>query len=693
MSKETRILLGSDILDYNDVFNVKYQCYDFRAVEIGNTFKSYTINIPMTPNNRELLGNPDMINSQVNISEIARLQISGITIIQGTLQIMDVNKNTLRAIIDADDWVNEIAEKSIRDLSWEAGDNHTFSAANIKTSWTAAAGAFYRYPMINFGQLYSQQEVLAAWLYPNDFAPAFNVGDIIEKIFEDAGYSVDIGHYFNSTEGAKIYILGDPAAKPDIFINEKDFRAYVDDADDNRDTIMHPGLSSASMAIASGGSPTKILFGTQSRDEGNDYSITSVYIAPEDGTYRLTSSVYVTSDHNTSADFSSVTNSMQLYFRVNGTKLGTGLSHSGPSLFGTLGIYTYGYFAIDTGFIHLEAGDEVDLYGYFFSQAYNDGPTTSATINVMTTSSYVKQTMDKRNKFRGIGVTVDPSTALPDIDAIDFLKGLKDTYNLRFWVDKMNRKIYIEPHDQFIGSTVLDWSEKIDMDFEPIQEILVSNYASTQVMKYRPDTGDEAYNEWVNNNGIPYSKTVTLDNPSAKKGTDELENNCFSPTILGKYPQIAHTGILVPRIFGAEEMLYAKQYPEFRPDKWEPRLLKWNGMVALGSGSWKYYEEPHDTSPDSYSTYPQVETPDYSDLYSSHWIKTWGYVNNRKLLKVQVVVDSSDLLQFITEQSNVENEGFRATYKLTIEGQPMYFILTSLVTDGTKAKCEFIQKM
>jgi hypothetical protein len=57
------------------------------------------------------------------------------------------------------------------------------------------------------------------------------------------------------------------------------------------------------------------------------------------------------------------------------------------------------------------------------------------------------------------------------------------------------------------------------------------------------------------------------------------------------------------------------------------------------------------------------------------------------------VVDSSDLLQFITEQSNVENEGFRATYKLTIEGQPMYFILTSLVTDGTKAKCEFIQKM
>lgn len=686
MSKLARILLGSNILDFNDIFNVKYQCYDFRDVEIGNTFKSYTIEIPLTPTNRELLGNPDMINSRVNISEIARLQQSGITIIQGTLQILDVDRNKLRAIINADDWVGEIAEKSIRDLSWTAGDNHVFSAANIKASWTAAAGAFYRYPLINFGQLYSQEEKAGAIIYPNDFAPMFNVGDILEKIFSDAGYSIDSGHFFNSTEGAKIYILGDPAAKPDSFINERDFYAYVDDVNDNIDTISHASLTTDSMAIGTSANPIKILFGAQSKDEGDDYSIASTYTAPENGTYRFTTEIQVISTHNNSPEFSSVNNIMKLYFRINGTKLYNGLSQSGANLFVSI-------FEIDTGFIHLEAGDVVDLYGYFYSEAYNDGPTTSASVYLSETTSYIQQTMDKRHKFRGIGATVDPATALPDIDSIDFLKALKDAYNLRFWIDKLNKKIYIESHNDFVGSTIIDWSEKIDLEFEPLQEIIVSNYAESQLMKYKPDTSDEAYNEWVNNNGTPYTKTVTLDNPSAKRGIDTLENAVFSPTILGRFIQIRHTGSIIPRIFGGEELLTGKKYPEFRPDQWQPRLLKYNGMVALGTGEWNYYEEPHDATPDNYTTYPQVETPDYSDLYSSYWVKTWGYINNGKLLKVQVVIDPSDLLQFITEQSNVANEGFRATYKLTIAGQPMYFILTNLVTDGQKAKCEFIQKM
>ena len=235
MSKQ-KLYIGTQEVEFNDKFNVKMQVSDIRNPDIGSSTKSYTLKIPLTKENKEILKSPFDVREVEQISGTSRLLVDDIEIIRGKLRLLSSNKDYVRGIIEANQWADLIKNISLRGLSWIAGDAHTLTSANVEATWTAAAGAFYRYPMINYGNLFSGERSATAEVVANDFVAAWNVQDIVTKIFADAGYVLDTNGFFHSTFGQKLYILSQEPIAESEFVEGKGMEAQVNANTDNYDS-------------------------------------------------------------------------------------------------------------------------------------------------------------------------------------------------------------------------------------------------------------------------------------------------------------------------------------------------------------------------------------------------------------------------------------------------------------------------
>ena len=690
------LYIGTDLLDFSEEINVKRQVKDYRDTSLGSTNKSYTLQIPLTAANKKILQHVQDVRSRGQVSDQGRIVVDGMEIIRGKVRILRAAGEVARTIIEADDWLDGISGKSIKSLSWDSGDEHTFSKTNVQNSWTAAAGALYRYPMFNFAELLSgDYGAGGSDLYIYDFYPMWNIATIVEKLINDAGYTLASGGFFASTFGQALYLLSAPDLLADELIQGKNLEVYVDQNSDNQADQSIAGLTFGYVALTPG---TMVIDGEE-EDEGSDFStLTHQYTVPEDGHYRFQAKIEVTSTQNILPTTWSVQeNYLTWSIRKNSTDdlaaSGALISTSSPHLFDANNEFT-----LDTGYVALEAGDKIEVYiTRCESGATNDTPVSqTASINITQdlTNSYLKAVWSERNLWPAKGNTISPSDLLPDLDGQDFLKGLRDMANLRFWVDGMNKTVYIETANDFYGSTVIDWRDKIDYNEEIEQEIIASNYKETQKLQYKPDANDKAYSNEVSANGVPFQKIVTLTNEYRKPGSEDRENGVFSPTPLGDMPQIGHWSYRkVPRIFGNAEFVGGgRQYPAERSKSWEPRILEWKGMVALTNGTWDWVGE-FGSSSSGYTTFPSAETPDMNDMYTDYWLKDWARIDNNKIVTVTLKLTPSEIMKFHTVVGTPENEGFRAIYLLNIEGVDMYFLDCKLTTDGDRVKCEFIQDL
>ena len=192
-----------------------------------------------------------------------------------------------------------------------------FTSANIVASWSAAAGAFYRYPLINFCELISgDYGVGGSTIYSYEFYPMWNVEDIVSKLLLDSGYTLASGGFLTGTAGQKLYILSAPKPAPDDFIVGKDLKVYVDDDSDNED----------SQSIASGATDGVSLsqavdIDAEEKGEGSDFNTTTNrYVAPEAGTYRFIFETEIWCTFNRSpGNWTVLSNQLTIHIRKNGT--------------------------------------------------------------------------------------------------------------------------------------------------------------------------------------------------------------------------------------------------------------------------------------------------------------------------------------------------------------------------------------
>ena len=175
-----------------------------------NTSFSKTISIPGTATNNLVFGYIfELNNANVTYPELpnvgynynvtkqanCKIFIDKVQIFKGTLRILEIviDKETIEyqcsVFGELGGFINQLGNKRLEDLNFSAY-NHTYSVANISSSWDNAGGSGYYYPLIDYGNVSTgQYGVLKKDFQYTTFRPALYVKEYIEKIFADTDYT------------------------------------------------------------------------------------------------------------------------------------------------------------------------------------------------------------------------------------------------------------------------------------------------------------------------------------------------------------------------------------------------------------------------------------------------------------------------------------------------------------------------
>lgn len=202
--------------------SLTYNVSDIMEIDKRNSSFSKTIKLPETKNNREIFGDiADLGVSATfnpNKKTKAYILVDTISVFEGYLQLRkvfvdkDEDKAEYEVVIyaDNDNFFKLIGERFLTDLDFSEL-NHTWSANNIRQSWTASWDKGYFYPLIDYGKNWQlgdingwstayNTEVKTTMMFPST-----NVKYIWNKIFNEAGYSYQ-SNFLDSKIFESLYI-------------------------------------------------------------------------------------------------------------------------------------------------------------------------------------------------------------------------------------------------------------------------------------------------------------------------------------------------------------------------------------------------------------------------------------------------------------------------------------------------------
>ena len=188
-----------------------------------NTSFSKTISIPGTANNNLIFGYIfELNNANVTVNSLpnvgynynvtkqanCKIFIDKVQIFKGTLRILEIviDKETIEyqcsVFGELGGFINQLGNKRLEDLDFSAYD-HTYSVANISSSWDNPGGSGYYYPLIDYGNVSTGAGAGGLGGYGvakkdfqyTTFRPALYVKEYIQKIFEGTDYTFDCSFF------------------------------------------------------------------------------------------------------------------------------------------------------------------------------------------------------------------------------------------------------------------------------------------------------------------------------------------------------------------------------------------------------------------------------------------------------------------------------------------------------------------
>ena len=175
-----------------------------------NTSYSKTISVPGTANNNLIFGYIFELNNanftdntlpnvgyNFNVTKQAncKIFIDKVQIFKGTLRILEIviDKETIEyqcsVVGELGGFINQLGNKRLEDLDFSAY-NHTYSVANISSSWDNAGGSGYYYPLIDYGNVSTGVNGVAKKDFQyTTFRPALYVKEYMQKIFAGTDYT------------------------------------------------------------------------------------------------------------------------------------------------------------------------------------------------------------------------------------------------------------------------------------------------------------------------------------------------------------------------------------------------------------------------------------------------------------------------------------------------------------------------
>tara|TARA_X000001388_G_scaffold15537_1_gene9326 strand:+ start:2283 stop:4406 length:2124 start_codon:yes stop_codon:yes gene_type:complete len=487
----------------NENINLTLQVDDVRDIESKQASYSKDFDLPATKRNNKFFEhyyNLDRYNASFNPYKNVKafLYVGEVLVLEGFLRLNNVvDKSTeisynVVLFNDVANVIETLGDSTIEHLNFD-DINHVFNTTNIENSWIDNAVVLNEggttnvayYPLINDGFISLDGTNLNVDINKH-FILNIQLKYLIDKIFAFAGFG------YNST-----FLDGD--LFKDIFFDIGDHDTCSDsDENDAIVIVADTGQGTDSIGVNNGTNvgttifdATAINFANETGDDNSNFNqATSTFTATENTTLNIDYSVTIGNTDETD------TAEVVLYANISG---GDNIA-LGSNFIAPIGI-DYGdgqnptvivSEATYTGSIFLEQGQSVTFEFICLNTSqtmiYNtfvNPPTLTLTVLETSVDCKIKA-------HRG------------DIKLADVLKDVVKMFNLT--IESLgNNQLRIEPYNNYLSTTVIDWSKKID-----VNELVIEPIETPKRIEFRhaEDEDDYYHSLYRFENGAEYGTQV-----------------------------------------------------------------------------------------------------------------------------------------------------------------------------------------
>ena len=687
-----------------------------------------TINIPGTANNNSIFTNIFDVNHSILNGDNANFYVDfdprkkancilyreGIPQLRGYLQMTSIN------ILDEQNITYELVVYGrVANLFQDVGDNllsdydfseytHLWTETNVRNSINTSIiingvtanfqlGRGYVYPLIDYGfDNNAQQTYNVDQLYP-----AIYVKTILDKILSTHGYryesTIQSNNFLNSTEFKRLII---PASGNDLRLIKLDVakRTFVvDRTSDNN-------LGAATNSI------DKLIFNRTVQDTipAGVAANHSSWIAPTlgGGEYKFVLKLFINAELNSSVTLPSGYNIsflMNVYIRTNTGSVFRMLTSQPVNMVADNRSQDLSFvFQTDNRFV--PDGEEVDVYWRItnldlkkLSSANIPLPVSDLNIIIKTGTEFYSLPKPELSE----GSNINPTSALPELKAKDFLTALIKMFNLYIEPNQLDdRLLTIEPRDIYYNDNVVDLTNNLDVSKDFIQKPMGALDFKRLEFSYAMD--DDYWNKdytdkYDYNHGF---KRLPVENDFLVE-TKKIELP-FAPTPLAT----PTSDRIIPQIVWWKD----QNSVNGRVNKTaKPRILYYGGLKNTGKPlTISSYASPRrNTQYSSYGYAGHIDDP-ANPNYDLNWAtsqeiyytiggQTPITINNlykrywEKYIK-EITDKDSKIIDCYMYFNNVElqNLSFRNLYKIDRQYYRLYKVETDL-NSNEPAKCQFLK--
>lgn len=503
---------------YDDIaIPITFQTQDIENLSTRNSSFSKTITLPATQNNKKILGHLDNMNTDYSVFNpnekvVATVLRNEIPVFEGYLQLLsinEVNQNNdtarefeVRIFDDKQNVFKEFGKRSLQELDY--GDfDHTLRLSAITDNWASGSTwtKGYHYPLY-----YSQSGKYEL----KHVYPAFFVRSLIDRMFENIGYTYEI----------------ESRIEPDInrliipYTGEKP-RKPIEQIEDSK-TIATNSATTSYNSIGSvdynntGVVLKELEISNEIQDGQNGYEpSTALFTAPLTGEFRVefsaSASMVVTEDSiATLGDIIGQNNSyVTISIVKNGLQRESSLAWYFP-VSSPAGSYNKDLKV--SAIINMVQGDTLDFKVEVSNKNkylhLDTGIPGNGYVDVNTTVDDVHLDISQLGGDLVEGDLVRLNNYLPDMTQAELLKNLIKMYNLQLDYSNSSNNIKLITRDSFYsGSTILDWEDLVDNDSEV--QTLPLNEVQSKRLNFTYKESDDVWNDnYTKSTGSIYGEYI-----------------------------------------------------------------------------------------------------------------------------------------------------------------------------------------
>lgn len=570
---------------YNDLsVNVIIQQTDITDITARKSPYSKVFQLPGTKKNNDFFGHFYEVNG-ISFDPIIKrscvVQYNGTDIFKGYLRLNKVTKVNdqieydVYILSEISDFSSLIGNITLKDLSWD-DLNHIQDYTSVRLSWYADGtddnglyGGKVLYPMVHWGYEYqgttgtttpftfqlgttgdTSLDYSGNSIAPTYFKPSIRIKEVVDRILATTGYEI-VSDFFDSDYFRSIYMdigldgnIGPITAEDKV--NQNIFRVYTPD---------YPGQE----LKWSDGQFHLLQFGRIDETDGYDPSLNfdedaHIYQIPYTGEYNFEFIGKINQRYNN--------NSVVTYygFTLFAANTPEGLldpaqrrwAKGTPDNYSALNEGQQNNRRVFFNNVQLNAGEYIGLFIRFNPSR---GSNRDAGLRVLPRDGFeygARWDLYESPQFIANNF-VDMKLQMPDITAIDFIKGIITLFNLVVVQTEEEKRFRIEPLNWYYSANFAetkDWTQKIDnakaIEIEPLNFQLKKEYN----FQYQSG-GDEYLNkQWEVQNIIPYGSKRFVAKSDILTDSETIVvpfAPCPTEVISGS------TNIIIPQVFRYDE--------------------------------------------------------------------------------------------------------------------------------------------